>query len=154
VSFVNHSITSLNSLEWDFGDGALLFSELNPTHHYQTFGSYPISLIVANLKGCTDTAKALLEIKPNDRIYIPNAFTPGNDAINNQFMPIGEGIKDFTIIIYNRWGQCIFNGSANQPWEGYSLGKHVERGIYMYLIKGDDFQNKSFSKTGTVMVLR
>src|SRR5258708_37882138 len=48
------------------------------------------------------------EVAPHPRLYIPDAFTPNGDGINDVFGVNGEGLQSFHIMIYNRWGQVIF----------------------------------------------
>lgn len=154
VNFANHSVSNISYFKWNFGDGSTSVASFNPIHRYETFGNYPVSLIVENNIGCTDTAEALLEVKPNISLYVPNAFTPGNDSFNDYFFPKGEIIKNYVIRIYNRWGQNVFSGSINQPWDGWYKGKIIEPGNYIYQISGEDYFAKNFEVNGCVAVLK
>ena len=67
-------------------------------------------------------------------ISFPNAFTPNGDEINDLFGPAGTNITNFHMIIYNRWGQILFETSnPGQGWDGKSNGVYCEPGIYVYV---------------------
>lgn len=51
-------------------------------------------------------------------IFIPTAFSPNNDAVNDKFDIVGYGLKSYTITVFNRWGEQIFKGNPNQAWDG------------------------------------
>ncbi|MBL7941215.1 MAG: gliding motility-associated C-terminal domain-containing protein, partial [Flavobacteriales bacterium] len=70
-------------------------------------------------------------------LYVPNAFTPNNDGINDVFMPKGVGVSEYEINIFNRWGDNIFHTiDVAQPWDGsYKSGEYyVPDGVYPYMI--------------------
>src|SRR5438874_7649950 len=64
------------------------------------------------------------EVVPHPRLFIPNAFTPNNDGINDYFGVNGEGLQNFHILIYNRWGQVIFESTnPHATWDGTFKGQ-------------------------------
>ncbi len=72
------------------------------------------------------------EVIPPVNIYIPNAFTPNGDGINDTFGVKGEGIKNFHLYIYNRWGEKIFETTnPRQQWDGLYAGQPAEQGSYV-----------------------
>ena len=76
-----------------------------------------------------------VEVVPAMTIYIPNTFTPNGDGMNDTFGVSGEAIKDFNMIIYNRWGQMIFETSdANIQWDGTYDGQKAPQGAYAYTL--------------------
>ncbi len=60
-------------------------------------------------------------------IYVPNAFSPNDDGINDIFDVTGFGIQQYNITIYNRWGEQVFKGNNNQPWNG----NNASEGVYI-----------------------
>src|ERR1041385_5129573 len=75
------------------------------------------------------------EVIPKPRLYIPSAFTPNNDGINDVFGVNGEGLQNFHIMVYDRWGQVIFETTnPHQNWDGKYKGVQVESGVYTYEI--------------------
>ena len=80
------------------------------------------------------------EIEPNETgMYIPNAFSPNGDGRNDYFIPrelLSSGIKEFSIKIFNRWGELIFktNSVDGRGWDGSYGGKKQPLGVYIYMI--------------------
>ena len=119
VSFFNTSPTT-NIINWtyNFGDG-LTSNEVNPNHTYATWGDYNVTQTITNNYACSNTSSILIRILPEFRFWIPNAFTPGNkDNLNDVFKPIVIGVKNYTFLIFNRWGQLIFK--TDDPVAGWN----------------------------------
>jgi gliding motility-associated-like protein len=92
------------------------------------------------------------EVVPHPRLYIPNAFTPNGDGINDFFGVNGEGLQNFHIIIFNRWGEVIFDATnPHALWDGTFKGKPVEEGVYTYEVLAKNLEGP---RTGSVSVLR
>ena len=98
-------------------------------------------------------------VQPSLKFYIPNAFTPNGDGLNDTFGVIGEGVIDYNIQIYDRWGKLIFqsNGS-NAEWDGTFENKVVPTGVYVYQISGTgqskDGKYKEFiNQSGSITVV-
>ncbi len=121
-------------------------------------------VIATNDTGCTDTAYVRIIVKPFNAsaVYIPNAFTPNGDNLNDFFYISGGDdikiVKDFSI--YNRWGQKVFerkNFAANDPalgWNGSYNGARAALGIYVYSATISFENNTRFVYKGTVVLLR
>ena len=126
---------------WSFGDpgsGDQNISSLSaPTHTYKEFGTYDVSLIVSAGGSCTDTITRegviLFEDKPSN-LFIPSAFTPNGDGLNDVLLVRGQNIIDLDFKVFNEWGQLIFK-SANQSegWNGTYNGAEVEPDTYVYV---------------------
>jgi len=92
--------------------------------------------------------------------FIPNAFTPNGDGLNDVFgvIPRLDYVNRFHISIYNRWGQMIFNTSdLNQGWDGTFKGEACQAGVYVYRIVYQNFgmgTQESKVMEGTVMLVR
>jgi gliding motility-associated-like protein len=88
-------------------------------------------------------------------IYIPKAFTPNGDGLNDSFGIAGEGISEFNISIFNKWGEMIFESkSLDDQWNGMYGGVVVQDGAYVYHIDIRTTDKKSVVKSGTVTVLK
>jgi len=75
------------------------------------------------------------EIIPAAAIYIPNAFTPNGDGLNDTFGAIGEGITEYNIQIFNRWGELIFESNdMKTQWDGNYQNELAPTGVYVYKI--------------------
>ena len=88
-------------------------------------------------------------------LYLPNAFSPDQDGVNDTFGIIGENVANFNLKIYNRWGELLFETSnTNERWDGTYRGKQVAEGVYVYTLIGKEVSSgRSISKTGTVSLL-
>lgn len=75
------------------------------------------------------------EVIPPLSIYIPNAFTPNGDGMNDVFGVKGEGIRNFHLYVYDRWGEVVFETTnPKQQWDGNYAGNPVEQGVYVYQV--------------------
>jgi gliding motility-associated-like protein len=93
------------------------------------------------------------EVVRPQSIFIPNAFTPNGDGINDGFGVKGEGIEDFTLTIFNRWGEIIFESSdPREKWDGSFKQQPCELGNYIYTVNAKNLGRKSM--TGTVALVR
>ena len=108
---------------------------------------------VRNQFNCSDTAKATLIINPVYQIFIPSAFTPNNDGDNDNFKVEIIGQKEYTMTIFNRWGEIIFQ-EKNGKWDGKLNNNIVQNGTYSYTILVTDFKDKAFIYTGIVTLIK
>lgn len=142
---------------WSFGDktDSTSFTQ-NTIHTYGDTGVYCPQLIVTDMHGCHDTIDHCIDIKPQFTIYIPNAFTPNGDGLNDVFLPKGDYIENFEMYVFDRWGEQIYHTTnINQGWDGTMHGNKVQEDTYVYLITCTDPENnKQYSYTGRVTVVR
>lgn len=104
----------------------------------------------------SDSALAVF-IDCNCFVFIPNAFTPQEDFLNDVFGPqISCPHTDFKFIVMNRWGEIVYESNdVNLKWDGTSNNAIVEQGLYVYSIQFTYFVNKKQMKyNGTIQVLR
>lgn len=93
------------------------------------------------------------EVIPPLSVFIPDAFTPNGDGINDLFGVKGEGIQNFTLRIFNRWGEEVFrSNNPKQQWDGTFKGKPAEGGSYVYRFISSGKGEKI--KTGSVALIR
>ena len=89
---------------------------------------------------------------------MPNAFTPNSDMVNDYFMPVGNCIEDFNMIIFNRLGEAIFEtNEVNKGWDGTYKNIKAPEGVYLYVISYHfiGVYNKiNKIKTGIITLLR
>lgn len=101
----------------------------------------------------SDTIKVL----PGDcDIYIPTAFTPNNDALNETFGVVDySSVQYFSLQIYSKWGQLIFStNDINQKWNGTYKGKNMPNGSYLWMLNYTNNRGRKFYEQGTVMLIR
>jgi len=167
VYFQNQSIgaSGINAYNWSFGDiyetvDSLSYSSIaNPQHTYsdQVPGTYTVTQVVENVYGCMDSIKEVVVIKEAVTFYIPNAFTPNNDDINNGFKGLGIGIDNSTynLWVFDRWGLLIFHGTdIDKSWDGTYKGGKCQEDVYVWKVSFYDDFNKKHDYHGTVTLLR
>ncbi len=111
-------------------------------------------VIVTTQDGCMATDELEIEIVS---IEIPNVFTPNNDNINDEFKafyPDGASVFVTEIVVYNRWGQIVYQVSDNTPWDGMFKGKPGASDVYIYHIIFDLGGGKTLDRSGEVTLLR
>ena len=88
-------------------------------------------------------------------LFLPNAFSPNGDGLNDTFKPSGSFYDNFQMIIYNRWGQSIFQTTdPSTGWDGTINADRAPQGPYVYKVIIRDNTGKDFVKNGTVLLLR
>ncbi len=158
--FTNQSI-DYTKWWWNFGDFSPVDTiTLNPSHYYNTeiATEYPSSLTVMNSYGCMATYSIAIKVEPEFTFYIPNAFSPtNNDGINDVFTGYGVGIREFNMMIFDRWGKCIYStDDITEGWNGrvYNKLEIVPQDSYVWKVEIKDILNRDHSYTGHVIVFK
>lgn len=118
--------------KWNFGDSNQA-EGAEVSHQYEENGKYPVTLFYEDGNGCEYRKVDSLTVAFYS-LYIPNAFTPNNDGKNELFAPIGFGLKNYTLKIFDRWGERLYEGN-NEGWDGTSDGEQLPSGTYLYQIR-------------------
>jgi gliding motility-associated-like protein len=157
ATFTNLSSKEIGLL-WDFG-GKGSSSVENPVYTFPDTGLYKVVLLAIHESGCTDTASALIDIIPLASLDMPNAFTPNNDGLNDDFKGYGnlDGIKNYKLSIWNRWGAKIFE--SIDPLIGWTGEKDNEglllpQDVYVYLVEYLSPRGKLVKYKGQVTLVR
>jgi PKD repeat protein len=166
VTFFNFS-TNADTYSWDFGDGETSTDE-NPQHYYTSEGSYTVMLIASNALGCPDTfyvPNAVTAIAGGDIVF-PNAFTPNpgggnggqydpNSVTNDVFFPVFNGVTDYHMMIFTRWGELIFESfDTAVGWDGFYREEACQQEVYVWKVDGKFSDGSRFSQAGDVTLLR
>ncbi|HRH51470.1 MAG TPA: gliding motility-associated C-terminal domain-containing protein [Panacibacter sp.] len=132
----------------------------NAVFNATTSGTYSVQ--VTDINGCTQNKSVEVRVENCDdcKVYLPNAFTPNNDGLNDQFKPLlpdcqNVGFEHYQINIYNRFGQPVFQSkNAAEGWKGIFNGNAAPQGVYVYTIQYNFKENKPVQKKGTVLLMR
>jgi gliding motility-associated-like protein len=162
VSFLNSSYGA-SSYNWTFGESSYSIEE-NPVYVFpEDEGEYVVTLVASSPLGCSDVATATITVKEELVFFVPNTFTPDNDDYNEVFKPVfysGFDPYDFSLLIFNRWGEIVFESrNAEVGWDG-SYGSNneieiVQDGTYTWVIRYRISENKGYRKaTGHVNLIR
>ncbi len=110
-------------------------------------------LHVTDENGCVNSDTITIYL--DGVIYVPNTFTPNGDGINDFFEIKGKEIVTFNLLIFNRWGQLIFESDAlNKQWDGTFKNSKVQQDAYIWKVEFTDNQKQIHKLIGHVNVLR
>jgi gliding motility-associated-like protein len=138
------------SQEWSLGDLGSSTSAVY-TYIFESVGTYPVVLSVVTENGCIEEITDSVIVDENYVIYIPTSFTPNGDGLNDVFMPLGGGIDEFKLEIYNRWGNLIYTTkNLNQAWDGVGHGQDN----YIWKVYLKDNKGVDREMIGSVTLLR
>jgi gliding motility-associated-like protein len=146
-----------NTWIWSWGDTGSAVIQSPMPHLYTDTGSYTITLFTSTQYQCVDSTQQTIVIEPDFTFYIPNAFTPDGDGINDTFTGKGIFIKEFEMMIFDRWGNLIYKTiNMDKPWNGTANTgtEEAQVDVYVYVVKVTDFKNLNHSFRGTVTLVR
>ncbi len=124
-------------------------------HVINAVGPQTIFQTVSNEFGCRDYAQADVRISDH-LIYVPSAFTPNGDGLNDLFRPETTGIIRIDMQIFDRWGRRVFHSNDPRGWDGSSNNDdyYAPPGVYNYIIVITDYSKWNFEYTGSVRLIR
>lgn len=105
---------------------------------------------------CGTVSDAITIVKDEWAFFMPDAFTPNGDGLNDQFGLKWYGfVKTFELRIFDRWGQQVFfTNDPARKWDGQSRGKESPQGVYVWMIQYTDVNGSRHVRKGTVVVIR
>jgi gliding motility-associated-like protein len=111
--------------------------------------------IVSTAQGdCKISDTIYVHVMQKDSLYIPTAFTPNGDGLNDYFRAIGTA-SDYSMMVYNRWGQLVFQTrSITEGWNGRMGEKPQASGVYVFLVRYRNSRGQFLLRKGTVLLIR
>jgi gliding motility-associated-like protein len=159
ITFADQS-TGATSWLWNFGDemGSTSTTQ-NPVFEFRDTLCYTVQQIVYTSNSCSDTAELPVCILHDWALYIPNAFTPNGDGLNDVFMPSGIGVEPDTyeMWVFDRWGNLVFyTDQIYKGWDGKAKenGKVVQLDTYVYKVLCTDVLGIEHRYIGKVSLVR
>ncbi|HNC33285.1 MAG TPA: gliding motility-associated C-terminal domain-containing protein, partial [Bacteroidia bacterium] len=111
-------------------------NEENPQHIYSSEGDYSVTLTVKDEFGCENSFTKNISVTVAHDLFLPSAFTPNSDGINDIFRLKGSGFVSADMLILDQWGQLIFRtNNAVVGWDGSVKGNLAPNGTYSYIVK-------------------
>lgn len=165
--FTYNLSANATSFLWDMGDGTT-YTTFNPVHYYQAAGDYDVVLMANNEWNCPDTfmlESATTAIASGD-IRFPNAFTPGSGGPtggaydprgydNDVFFPVHEGVENYRLEIFNRWGELLFvSEDVAIGWDGWYRGRPAKQDVYVWKCHATFSDGRETVLKGDVTLLR
>lgn len=147
------------SWDWTVNDSTFHFTNGNNWSMVLTHpGTYNVTLSVTNALGCVATYSTTFYVDPT--VVISNVFTPNGDGVNDEAVLLYDYFKEYEIVIVNRWGNLIFEGSKMTGiavWNGKTMkGNMCNDGVYFYIFKGkllDDGTETEITANGFIHLL-
>lgn len=140
---------------WDLGDGTTSRSA-NPAYAYPYPGRYLIKLQMEDINGCAYQLESAVEVRPLKEVYIPTAFSPNGDGLNDFWTVSTYLPRLFSVEVYNRFGNLVFQ--SEQPdfqWDGRDAqGNLLPIGSYAYRLSFIDFVDNQQFRSGMLTLLR
>ena len=114
------------------------------------------SIEIKTRSGCLTTDTQLVKIVSHIEVFVPNAFTPNNDGINDFLRPVSFGIKQLVSFrVFNRWGQQVFLMQSDLPgWDGSFMGQKLDMQTVTWIYEGMGMDGKLYSRRGTSILMR
>jgi len=157
VYFTDLSLFNIASWQWNFANlGTSALQHPNFTFPGEDTASYPVTLLVTNDDGCTDSITKLVKINGETGVFVPNAFTPDGDNLNEFFAPKGFGVspEGYAFLIFDRWGELIFESyNPFDGWNGTYKGNVVQNGTYIWKLNYKDTNGKTLQNIGKVTII-
>ncbi|MBK8585810.1 MAG: gliding motility-associated C-terminal domain-containing protein [Bacteroidetes bacterium] len=113
-------------------------------------------MVVVNSYGCIDSVTYNVLVQEAIAVFVPRAFSPNGDNINELFQPMGASLTEYEFTIFNRWGQEIFIGNEKKPWNGNVKDSTVPapEGVYVYHLEAKDLDLDDRTINGRVTLIR
>lgn len=148
--------TPIQEWNWYFMNQVNYTSQIqHPDFMYENAGTYPVALVVKSDKGCLDTLIKVISVIESFALYVPNAFTPNGDGLNDIFKAKGIDFVDFQMTIYDRWGELLFTTKDfNEGWNGKYRNIDCKDDVYVWKINVSDETGKRREQTGKVTLLK
>lgn len=161
VQFQDNSNASepIISWSWLFGDGET-GDDQNPLHSYEQSDTFDVTLFIYAANGCCDQTRKrlffpLIEECEIGEVFIPNAFSPNGDGLNDLFRPTSLFINAMELEIYDRWGNLVYEGTDFvNGWDGRLDGKDLPADTYGYIMRLFCVGGANVLKKGNVTLVR
>lgn len=140
---------------WSPAEGLSCTDCSNPV--VTVYNDIAYSVVVTDENGCTsfNFTEVFVTVDRQLFYFIPSAFSPGNDGINDVFQVLGQDIQSVDLTVYNRWGEKVFDGSNQYiSWDGTFKGELQSPGVYSYVVKITFLNDEEVLKKGSVTLLR
>lgn len=145
----------VQSCSWYDARNQFLSSSINYTTPHPGLGDFCYKLIVKDSIGCEDSVTKCVSITKYSIVFIPNAFSPNGDGINDEFRLYGPYRKLEEFSVFNRYGERIFyTNNRFKGWDGARKGKPCDAGTYHYLISFVNGDGEKEIRRGDVTLIR
>jgi len=143
--------------EWQPANSLSASNIHNPLASPATTTTYEV--LVRNVDGCAATAFVTVNVVnllcELPFVFLPNAFTPNGDGVNDTFHVRGNNIDEVYLAVFNRWGQRVFQSrSLAEPWDGTFRGEQLPPDVYGVYVLVTCFDGSTFQREGNLTLIR
>ncbi|MDG1297873.1 MAG: gliding motility-associated C-terminal domain-containing protein [Saprospiraceae bacterium] len=158
ILVLENQATNYIGYQW-YLDGVWLPSQDILEYELTDTGYTEILMAVRHPLGCVDTIVRSIDVKPENRVFFPNAFTPNGDSKHDEFLPKGVylGLRDYKLEIYDRYGGLVFSTTdIREGWNGsyQNNGNDVPIGVYQYFVHYTEPRGKKQNLQGSITIIR
>ena len=153
---------SLNLIQWHTSEGVLLCDNCPLDTIIRPFETTSYNLYITSVQGCSASTKVTIFVQQNIPIFIPNAFSPNDDGINDHLSvythPSVTKINNFQV--FDRWGNQVFYqddlimNDPNAGWDGTHQNTQVNAGVYVYTLEAELIDGSTRQLSGEVVLLK
>jgi gliding motility-associated-like protein len=124
---------------------------------------FETTTLIFNLNnGCNDTAAITITVNPTESIFVPNAFTPNGDGVNDVFTIYGstDVQRVERVLIFDRWGELVYEATDFAPndlangWDGTFKGKKLNPAVFVYYAEITLLNGDTVTRKGDVTLIR
>lgn len=147
------------SYQWSPSTSLSSATDPNPEAYPTETTTYVVTVTDISNPNCSYTAQKTIFVSDlicdEPQIFVPNAFTPNGDGLNDEVLVRGQHIREMEFSIYNRWGELVFE-SSNQSngWDGYHNGTLANPAVYVYQLDVTCIDEQRFYKKGNITLVR
>jgi gliding motility-associated-like protein len=126
------------------------------TEFFATGDDVKYLIDISDIHTCVTTDTMLMQVLKKPGFYLPTAFTPNGDGLNDEVQPYLIGMKGLiSFSVFNRWGKLIFyTTSYGKTWNGKFQGVDQDPGVYVWFIEFYNNDNKKVTEKGTITLIR
>lgn len=154
IDFTNSTENAIDYL-WDLSE-EYYSTEYSLTHSFDDiYEQHLVTLYATSELGCIDSTSHIFE--PPTLLYVPAAFTPDGDGLNEKFTVIGSSISSYNIVIFDRDGHIVYESNdILEYWDGSNKkgDYYVQNGVYSYFIKVETLTTEVIERYGHITILR
>lgn len=156
VTFIDLSLGATHGY-WQLSNDSIIpyTFGVNPQVPFTQSGDYTMLLHVENIGNCVSEMSIDLCIQAPVTIFVPDIFSPNGDGINDVCYVRGKGISKLSFIVYDRWGEKVFETSnPDIGWNGTFKSKDAETGVYVYYLNATMFDDSKIEQKGDISLVR
>jgi gliding motility-associated-like protein len=141
---------------WTPSDGLNSATISNPRGFFPDTGTFSYNVRITSAGGCQGNDSINVFVVPEPYLFVPSAFTPNKDGLNDLLRPLGAGYKDVRFFrIFNRWGQLVFDSNGfDEGWDGTYNDNRAEMGVYYWVLGVTDRFGQEQKIKGDVTLVR